>query len=411
MQINLNSHTNNDTPATRRLINKIKQRSQCYLCYKYNYTPKDNNTYQLFSEGDQFYPAMLDAIDKAQSYIYIIQYIFETGLISEKFIDSLVQARQRGIEVRMILDAYGSSRLSVQERQRLYNAGIQVYFFNPLRNHNLIKFLYRDHRKLLVVDGEHAFIGGAGICDDYNFPLEHPKSWQDIVVKITGTLALDSAYLFQQQRKINQKEITDCKEKISASSLALNTQQGRLLTSKTWHHNEIQRAILHAIRKAKHRVWITTPYFVPTRKLRSQLKAAAHRGCDVRLLLPGASSDHPWVSHIARQRYSRLLKNQVSIFEYQNRFTHAKAILCDDWVCIGSSNLDRWNQKFNLELNVEIQSTQLTEQLCDFFRKSFDNSKQIDRESWKARPRTQKIKEWFWSKIATWIERFVHNTR
>lgn len=396
----------------KRLINKIKQRTQCYLCYKYNYTPKENNTYRLFSEGSQFYPAMLEAIEKAQSYIYIIQYIFETGLMSEKFINSLIQARQRGIEVLMILDAYGSKQLSIQERQQLQNTGIQVYFFNPLRNHHLIKFLYRDHRKLLVVDGENAFIGGAGICDDYNYPLEHPGSWQDIVLKITGPLALDAAYLFQQQRKLNQKEITDCKEKFNASSLFLNIEQGRLLTSKTWHRNEIQRAISHAIRKAKQRVWITTPYFVPTRKLRSQLKSAAHRGCDVRLLVPGASSsDHPWVSHIARQRYSRLLKNQVHIFEYQNRFTHAKAILCDDWVCIGSSNLDRWNQKFNLELNIEMQSAQLTRQLCHFFEQGFDNSKQIDREHWKARPLIQKIKEWFWSKVAMWIERFIHNVR
>lgn len=394
-----------------RLINKIKQRSQRYLHYKYNYTPKENNTYQLFSEGDQFYPAMLEAIEQAQSYIYIIQYIFETSLTSKKFIGSLIKAKKRGIEIRIILDAYGSNGLSRQERQQLDNAGIQPCFFNPLRNHHLIKFLYRDHRKLLVIDGESAFIGGAGICDDYNFPLKHQGSWQDMVIKISGALALDCASLFRQQLKLNEEEATDTKEKIASSSLTLNTSQGRLLSSKTWHHNEIQRAILHAIRKAKQRVWLTTPYFVPSRKLRSQIKAAAHRGCDVRLLLPGVNSDHPWVNQIARQRYNRLLKNHIHIFEYQNRFTHAKAILCDDWVCLGSSNLDRWDQKFNIELNIEVQSKLLSKQLCDFFEQSFADSKQIDKALWQARPRIQRIKEWFWSKVAMWVERFMHNMR
>ncbi len=394
---------------SKRLINKIKQRGQRYIHYKYNYAPRKDNRYQLYSEGDQFYPAMLDSIRQAKSCIYIIQYIFETSLTSEIFINALIQAKQRNVEVYLILDAYGSKELNMQERQRLYNAGIDIFFYNPLNDHHLIKFLYRDHRKLLVIDGEHAFIGGAGICDDYNFPFQHPASWLDIVIKISGTIAQDCSHLFLQQLEYFKKKTIITEEKVRSASLNLTMSYGRLLTSKTWRHNEIQRAILHAIRKAKHRVWITTPYFVPTRRLRSQLKAASHRGCDVRLLLPGVHSDHPWVSQIARQRYSRLLHNDVRIFEYQQRFSHAKAILCDNWSCIGSSNLDRWNQKFNLELNVEIQSEQLAKQLYYFFNQSFDTSKEIDKVQWQSRPQLQRIKEWFWSKVAIWIERFIHN--
>jgi len=398
-----------------RIINTIKEHSRRYIHFKYNYAPKKNNSYQLYSEGDQFYPAMLEAIEQARSHIYIIQYIFETSLTSKMFIDALIQAKQRGVEVFLICDAYGSKNLNLQERQLLKKAGIQITFFNPLRNQHLIKFLYRDHRKLLVVDGATAFIGGAGICDDYNFPIEHQAGWLDIVIKISGSLALDCEALFLKQAKLDLLKINsdipvqNIDKKIKAQSLILNASQGRLLMSKSWHSNEIQRAIIHAIQKAKKRVWITTPYFVPTRKLRSQLKAAAHRGCDVRLLLPGATSDHTWVNHIARQRYTRLLKNNIHIFEYLPRFTHAKAVLCDDWVCLGSSNFDLWNQKFNLELNIEILSASLSQQLAQLFEQSFADSVQIIPAIWKSRSRMQRIREWFWSKVAMWLERFVHN--
>lgn len=397
----------------KRLINSIKNHSQRYIHYKYNYAPNNNNTYQLYTEGNEFYPAMLEAIDQAQSYIYLVQYIFETSLTSNQFTNALIKARQRGVKVYLIFDAYGSKNLSIQERQQLKNAGIKIELFNPLRNHQLVKFLYRDHRKLLVIDGSTTFIGGAGICDDYNYPIEQDKGWLDIVIKITGSLALDCETLFQQQLKLETP--TDIKNnsavKRKEPTLMLQSSQIRLLTSKSWHKNEIQRAIIHAIKKSTQRIWITTPYFVPTRKLRSQLKAAAHRGCDVRLLLPGEDSDHPWVGQIARHRYTRLLKNNIRIFEYQPRFTHAKVILCDDWICTGSSNFDLWNQKFNLELNIEIKSKTFSQQLEGFFIENFSQSKQITADIWNSRPPIQRIREWFWSKVAIWIERLIHNMR
>lgn len=401
----------------KRIINSIKEHSRRYIHYKYNYSPKENNSYQLYSEGDQFYPAMLEAIEQAQSYVYIIQYIFETSLTSKLFIDALIKAKQRGVEVYIISDAYGSKNLNLQERKRLNKAGIQIVFFNPIRNHNLIKYLYRDHRKLLITDGSTAFIGGAGICDDYNFPIQHQQGWLDIVIKISGSLVFDCEGIFKSQLKLNLSShknpspTSNIEKNIKTSSLALNEEQGRLLTSKSWHSNEIQRAIIHAIQKAKQRVWITTPYFVPTRKLRSHLKAAAHRGCDVRLLLPGATSDHAWVNQIARHHYTRLLKNNIHIFEYLPRFTHAKAILCDDWVCLGSSNFDLWNQKFNLELNIEIRSDSFAQQVSQLFEQSFADSVQINSAIWNARPRIQRMREWFWSKVAMWLERFIHNMR
>jgi len=395
----------------KRLINSIKQHSKRYLQYKYNYSPKNDNTFQLYSEGSQFYPAMLEAIEKATHSIYLIQYIFETSITTTRFINVLIQAKQRGVNVYLILDAYGSKGLSTQERMQLRSAGISIYFFNPLKNHHLIKFLYRDHRKLLVIDTHTAFLGGACISDDYDYPLQNTKGWRDLVIQVNGSLSQDCVALFNQQLSLAKENYSFTQTQIKATNLTLQNNQVRLLTSKSWHRNEIQRAIIHATKKSSKRIWITTPYFVPTRKLKKLLKLAAYRGCDVRLLLPGKDSDHPWINQVARQLYSRLLKNSIKIFEYQARFTHAKAILCDDWACIGSSNLDKWNQKFNLELNVEVQAPELTKQLADFFEQGFNDSIQINPTEWESRSRLQRIREWFWSKIAIWLERFIHNLR
>lgn len=395
----------------KRLINTIKQHSQGYFHYKYNYAPRDNNTFQLYTEGNQFYPSILESINNAQSSIYIIQYIYETSLTSNKITDALIKARSRDVTVHLILDAYGSKNLSQQERQRLINSDVKIFLFNPLHNHHLIKFLYRDHRKLLIIDSKTAYLGGAGISDDYNFPIEQPKGWLDIIIKISGPLVQNCEQLFNQQIALHKGTKTKKTPKVKVPNLILGPSQARLLTSKSWRKNEIQRAIIHAINKSTQRVWITTPYFIPSRKLRSHLKLAAHRGCDVRILLPGEDSDHPWVGQIARHRYTRLLKNNIHIFEYQPRFTHAKVILCDDWICAGSSNFDLWNQKFNLELNIEIKSKTLSQQLERFFIANFSQSKQITADIWGARPPMQRIREWFWSKVAIWIERLIHNMR
>ena len=397
---------------SQTLINSIKKHGQRFIHYKYNFLPKDNNTYQLLINGNEFYPAMLDSIRNAKSTIYIIQYIFETSLTAAQFIEALTQATKRGVKVYLLIDAFGSNQLDNQDRHRIKLAGIEIQLFNPLQKHHLIKYLYRDHRKLLVIDNSHAYIGGAGICDDYNYPIDHPQSWQDIVVKVTGTLAIDCITLAQKHLKIfDTQEIRSESENQKVATLQLRQSHGRLLISRSWRYNEIQRAIINAISKSNQRIWITTPYFVPTRKLRKKLKTAAHQGCDVRLLLPGKDSDHPWVNQVARQIYSNMLKNGIQIFEFQPKFTHAKAILCDDWVCIGSSNLDRWNQKFNHELNIEIQSPQLASDLARFFESSFIDSIQIDKKRWMQRSQSQKIKEWFWSKVVMWLERFIHNMR
>ena len=153
------------------------------------------------------------------------------------------------------------------------------------------------------------------------------------------------------------------------------------------------------ITHARHRVWFATAYFVPRWRIRRALKRAAKSGIDVRLLLPGPITDHPAVRYISHRLYGRLMKNGVRIFEYQPRFFHAKSVLCDDWVAIGSSNFDRWNLRWNLEANQEIIDEVVARQAKEMFEQDFSNSVEYSYEQWYRRSWFKRLLQWFWKQV------------
>jgi phosphatidylserine/phosphatidylglycerophosphate/cardiolipin synthase-like enzyme len=166
---------------------------------------------------------------------------------------------------------------------------------------------------------------------------------------------------------------------------------------------EIKRSVVARARRARTRLWIATAYFVPSWKLLRALRRAAARGADVRLLLPGPLTDHPAVRHVGRRYYARLLRNRVRIFEYQPRVLHAKTVLCDDWVSIGSSNLDRWNLRWNLEANQEVEDRAFAAEVQAMFEADFCASTEWHQASWEGRPWHIRVREYAWGIVARWL--------
>jgi cardiolipin synthase len=162
---------------------------------------------------------------------------------------------------------------------------------------------------------------------------------------------------------------------------------------------EVRRSLVNHVRHAQHKVILATAYFIPSRKLRRALRQAARRGIDVRLLLSGPRTDHPAIRHAAHRFYLRLLRNGVRIFEYQPRFLHNKVILIDDWVSIGSSNVDRWNLRWNLEANQEIQDAAFAMQVETMFQRDFGHCLEITYENWRKRNFYSRLLEWFWGML------------
>jgi len=356
----------------------------------------------LLVDGRQFYPCMLDAINEAEKFICLETYLIESGKQADRFIEALIAARQRQVSVYLLLDDYGSQGLRSHDRQRLQQSGVQLVFYNPVRLRELFASLHRNHRKLLLIDAKTAFVGGAGIADEFMQPGPPDKSWHEFMLRIEGAPIQDWLDLFARTWQL----ATRTPSNLPALSVApaADNQVGRLSLADGRRCQEINRSLIKRSYNAERRIWISTPYFIISRKLRTAMRRAARQGIDVRVLVPGEISDHPWVRQASRGYYSRLLRAGVRIFEYQPRFIHAKLQLCDNWVSVGSSNLDRWNQHWNLDANQEIDDTAFAEKVTAVLQRDFNQSSEIHYADWRIRPRQQRIREWLWGRVVRILE-------
>ena len=369
---------------------------------KYHYPWRSGGRYQLLVDGPQFFPVMLDAINAAENFICLESYLMESGKITERFIIALVAARQRGVKIYMLLDDYGSQYLSTRDRQRLWEVGIQLAFYNPASIRKLYQSLFRDHRKLVLIDGKLAFVGGAGLTDDFMQPSHSLMNWHEVMLQVEGPTIQDWFDLFS--RTWQEATQSPCPLSTIQPAPLTEDQLGRVSIAEGFGRQEINRSLIKRCRSAERRIWISTPYFIISHKLRRTLRQAARHGIDVRVLVPGPISDHPWVSHASRGYYTRLLRQGVRIFEYQPRFLHAKIQLCDNWVSIGSSNLDRWNQHWNLDANQEVDDPLFAIQVEALLTKDFSQSVEIHFQDWVIRPRWQRLREWFWGRFVHMLE-------
>lgn len=372
---------------------------------KYRYPWHSGCKFTPLVDGPQFFTRMLDAIREAKHYICLEMYLMESGEVADRFIDALLQARRQDVRIFVLLDDFGSHALGDDDRWRMEAVGIQLLFFNPLRWRRLYTSLSRDHRKLLLVDGELAFVGGVGITDDFQHPTRPAQTWHETMVMIEGPVVQDWLDLFSRiwLKTCGQP----CHLPISAGSPSSANQLGRVSIAEGRGHQEINRSLIKRSRNAERRIWICTPYFIVSRKLRHTLRRMAHEGVDVRVMVPGPISDHPWVRHASRGYYTRLLRQGVRIFEYQPRFLHSKIQLCDNWVSIGSSNLDRWNQRWNLDANQEIDDPHLASEIANQFEQDFRQCHEIRFEDWQIRPALQRGQEWFWGRCVHLLDLFL----
>lgn len=370
---------------------------------KYRFDWHDNNRFELLIDGNHFMPRMLDAIRGAQNYILFEMYLIESGVVATRFIDALLAARARGVAVYVLIDAYGSLGLSQSDRERL-RGGTQLALYNPLNLRRLRRNLFRNHRKLLTVDGNVAFTGGTGITDDFDPTVKPDSHWHEVMLEIRGPNVRDWEDLFASTWQRWNDAPVQLPER--AAPAPAGDQAGRVTSSRSPVQSEIIRSLLKQARTAEQRVWLSTAYFAPSRKLRRALRRAAKRGVDVRLLLPGPLTDHAWIRSIGCRYYTQLLRSGVRIFEYQPHFLHAKTMLCDQWLSIGSSNADRWNMHWNLDANQEIRGSEIVQRVQDLFERDFGRSHEFSYQEWRCRPVHRKLREWFWGHVArllTWF--------
>ena len=362
------------------------------------------NRVELLVDGAETYDTMIRAIDSAQSYVLVQFYIVRDDAIGRRMRDALVEKARSGVRVFFLYDEIGCIKMPQSYLDVMSREAIEVSGFKTTKGRsNRFQINFRNHRKLLGVDGEVAFVGGAGITDQFDPPYHPERRWRDTFIEIKGPVVADWQQLF--------KETWD---RCGPHRLALvmrspppvsNDQRGRVAVSSGPRRQENKRALVKRVRRAAHRAWFATAYFIPSWKIRRALRRAARHGIDVRLLLPGAHTDHPGARHAGRRFYGRLLRDGVRIFEYRSRFLHAKTALCDDWGSIGSSNLDRWNLRWNLDADQLVENGQFCEEVRHMFERDFEQSREYTYDEWRRRPWHRRLLEWFWGRVDLLIER------
>ncbi|GAB2792122.1 phosphatidylserine/phosphatidylglycerophosphate/c ardiolipin synthase family protein [Halomonas shantousis] len=363
------------------------------------------NRFTLLPEGKRFLPEMFAAIDAAQESLLIEQYLMESGQLADRFIEALARAARRGVSVMLLLDGYGCMGLVRDDRERLRQAGVAIRDFNPLALHRLSGNLTRDHRKLLVVDGRVAFTGGFCIVDEFI------EAWYEVAVRAEGPVVGDWVRLFSRLWDSSLTRGTG--EALRVRGLKLHVapvpgyhgMRGRVIWGQGHRYQAIRHSLHQRIATSRQRLWICTPYFVPTRTLLRRLGQAARNGIDVRLLLPGEKHDHPTVRYAGQRFYGRLLRAGVRIFEFQPNFIHAKFSVIDDWSTVGSCNFDHWSLQWNLEANQEVDDKRFADEVAALFERNFKTSDEILHASWARRPRLQRFREWLFGTLDTWLTR------
>ena len=379
------------------------------IVQRYKFPWREGNQFTVLVDSTAFLPRMLSAIEQAKQYLLLEMYLVESGVVADRIINSLLQAAERGVQSYLLFDDYGAHQLNTDDRERLAHQHIQVVYYNPLSSHNTLynlylvfwqrinKSLYRNHRKLLLVDGRVAFAGGAGITDEVDSPAAPELRWRETMIEIRGPILEDWQLLFTESwnRFAGEKlALPDM-----ASELIENGQPGRVTVNEAYRRVGIQRSLIKQLKCARQRIWFSTAYFIPTWSIRRRLMHAARKGIDVRLLLPGSVTDNPGARYASRRYYGKLLKSGIRIYEYTPRFLHAKTVLCDDWVSIGSCNYDRWNLQWNLEANQEIDSSDVATTIANLFENDFAHSVEHHQQQWEQRSGYLRILEWFWRRV------------
>ncbi|CAI8858208.1 phospholipase D-like domain-containing protein [Pseudomonas soli] len=371
---------------------------------------RDGNQFELLIDGPEFFPRMLLAIVRAEYQVDLELYLVEAGACAEAVVEVLEQAARRGVRVRCLFDDYGSLAFTFVLRERLLAAGVQLRWYNRLRWRRGLRNLYRDHRKLLLVDERWAVVGGTGVTDEFWTPEADTSEWHEVMVRMEGPIVTDWQLLFDRQWHANQRRTAwRPPEGFGLPRLpqvpAQGQGMGRVAYADARQHKDILHALVRALNSGQRRIWLATPYFLPTFSVRRSLRRAAQKGIDVRLLLTGPRTDHPAVRYAGHRYYPRLLRAGVRIFEYQPCFLHLKMVLVDEWVSVGSCNFDHWNLRFNLEANVEAIDPPLSAAVAASFERDFAQSLEVDLVRWHARPLWRRVQQRLWG----WLDRLVAN--
>jgi cardiolipin synthase len=354
----------------------------------------DGNAVRELLNGDEIFPAMLDAIRGAQRTITFETYIYWSGTIGAQFADALAERARAGVKVHVLLDWIGSEKLEDTFLQEMEQAGVQVRRYNKPRWYSIGRLNNRTHRKLLVVDGATGFTGGVGIADIWQGNAQAPQHWRDTHFRVLGPAVgqMQAAFLDNWMQATGVVlHGSDYFPKLEPRG---ETYAQVFLSSPGGGAESMHLMYLLSITAATRSVRLSMSYFVPDEVAIETFVAAMKRGVEVQIITPGPHIDTEVVRKASRASWGRLLEAGAQIHEYQPTMFHCKVMIVDDvWVSVGSTNFDNRSFAVNDEANLNVYDAKFAQRQAEVFRHDLGRSRRVTLEEWQNRPWREKLME------------------
>jgi cardiolipin synthase A/B len=355
----------------------------------------NGNDAEILINGDQIFPAYVGAIRDAEATVNLTTYAYWRGEIATEVADTLCEKASGGVECNVILDAVGAAQMDRKLVHKMREAGVNVCFFRPPKPYAVRRLQYRNHRKLLIVDGTTGFTGGVGIAEEWTGNAEDPDHWRDTHVRVRGPVVRGLQGAFAENW-------LECTGDVLAGDRYLpyieELEGGGpmqvMRSSATVGDSNAEALVYLAVAAAKRSIELTSAYFVPRPAFTEALVEAAERGVHMRILVPGSHIDKQFVRTAGRAAYDQLIDAGIEIYEYCPTMLHAKTLTVDEtWSSVGSVNFDNRSFQLHDEVTLCVQSERFAGQLHEVFERDLEDSERIEPDQWRERPITHRARE------------------
>jgi cardiolipin synthase len=354
----------------------------------------EGNAVLPLRNGDEIFPAMLDAIRSAEHTVDMMTFVYWQGEIARQFAQALAERARDGVRVRVLLDGFGSRLIEKDQLALMERAGAEVAWFRRPRRLSPFKQNHRCHRKVLLVDEEVAFTGGVGIAEEWCGDARGPHEWRDTHLQVRGPAVDGLAAAFAQNWAESHDTLFDARDRFVELSPAGEAVVQVVRGSASLGWQDMQTLLRVVLESAQERIRLTTAYFAPDAYFVGLLCAAARRGVQVEILLPGPHIDKRVCQLAGQQHYAELLACGVRIWQYQPTMIHAKVVTMDGAASlIGSTNFNRRSMDHDEEVMLAVLDAELTARLDGHFEADLRAAERIRDGRWRRRPVLQRIKE------------------
>ncbi|MEC2060743.1 cardiolipin synthase [Bacillus stercoris] len=380
-------------------VTGLKDNQERFFTYSIRAAHMNINTkskIKVLKNGEETFPELFKAMRKAESYIHIEYYMFKSDMLGRGMMDIMMEKARQGVEVRFLYDSAGSMKLARRDIMRMKQAGVNIVPFSPLKYGFFNQKLnFRNHRKIVIIDGKTGFVGGLNVGKEYISRDPHIGFWRDTHLRLEGEIVQTLHAIFMLDWEYVSNEVLIDQEEYNTPVPVEGGGIYQIVATGPDMKESMSDLYYEMISSAQKSIWIATPYFVPNESIRTALKAAATKGVEVRVMVP-ERNDSFLTQYASRSYFPELLLEGIEVYSYQKGFMHQKVMIIDgDLASVGTANMDMRSFQLNFEVNVFFTDAEAIRTLEAHFEEDMQESEKLSPVGFYKRGVADRTKESF----------------